>query len=575
MRMREGELRIGVFVCHCGVNIGGIVDVEAVVEYAKALPGVVHAERNLYTCSSEGLSRIRAAIKEHNLNRVVVAACTPRTHAPLFQKVCEEAGLNKYLFEFVNIREQCSWVHTHEKERATRKAMDLVRMAVAKVALLEPQEELSFEVTPSALVIGGGVAGMTAALNLASQGFDVYLVEREKELGGRLRTLASLYQTEETPEKIIQKLVKEVEGNKKIQVFQGATIKSVSGYIGNYDVLVSTEGGDIALKAGVIIVATGASVYEPPTGLYGYRKYENVITLAELEQRLKEGQLPEVRDVVFIHCVGARGQDKSYCSRICCAASIKNALRLRKRGVNVTILHRGVTMPGLEKERLYNESRGRGVIFVRYELERLPSVQRSENGRLEVTFYHEDLSVELKLETDMVVLVTPMVPNDDAKELSTMLKVSLGADGFFLEAHVKLRPVDFATDGIFLCGAAHFPKDVAESVAQALSAAARASIPLSRGYVVAEAISSVVDEKRCIGCGRCVEICPYGAIALRDVTLQLGEVVLVTKKSHINPVLCKGCGTCVAVCPVGAIDQRNFTFEQIIAALREATTTVT
>ena len=573
MKMGGNELRIGVFVCHCGVNIGGVVDVKAVVEYARTLPGVVHAERNLYTCSSEGLSRIRAAIKEHNLNRVVVAACTPRTHAPLFQKVCEEAGLNKYLFEFVNIREQCSWVHTQEPEKATEKAKDLVRMGVAKAALLEPQEELSFEVTPSALVIGGGVSGMTAALNLATQGFDVYLVEREKELGGRLRTLASLYQTERRPEEIIQKLVREVERNKKIRVFLGATIKSVSGYIGNYDVLVSTEGGDVALKAGVIIVATGASVYEPPTGLYGYREYENVITLAELEQLLKEGRLPEVKDVVFIHCVGARGQDKSYCSRICCAASIKNALRLRERGANVTVLHRGITMPGLEKERLYNEAREKGVIFVRYELERLPSVRRS--GRLEVTFHHEDLGIELKLEADMLVLVTPMVPNDDTKELSTMLKVPLGADGFFLEAHVKLRPVDFATDGIFLCGAAHFPKDISESVAQALSAAARASIPLSRGYVVAEAISSVVDEKKCIGCGRCVDICPYGAIELKDAVLQLGEVALVTRKSRINPVLCKGCGACIAACPVGAIDQRNFTFEQILAALKEATTMVT
>ncbi|MHC1584853.1 MAG: CoB--CoM heterodisulfide reductase iron-sulfur subunit A family protein [Candidatus Syntropharchaeia archaeon] len=564
------EIRIGVFVCHCGMNIGGVIDVPRVVEYAKTLPNVAYAESNLYTCAEDGLNSIKNAITEHRLNRVVVASCTPRTHAPLFQRTCEEAGLNKYLFEFANIREQCSWVHMKEPEKATKKTCDLIRMAVAKAELLEPQEDVKVDVEPSALIIGGGISGMTAALNLASQGFEVYLVEKEKEIGGYLRKIDRMYQGKSADE-VIEPLIEKVKSNRNIVVMTESTVKSVDGYIGNYEVVISKKDGETSMRLiGTIIVATGATEYIPD-GLYGYGEYEGVLTLTDFEKMCKEKGVPNIDSIVFIQCVGSRGQDKSYCSRICCTTGIKNALRIKEinKKAKVTIFYREITTYGIKNEMLYNRAREEGIRFIRFSLENPPKVSR-EGGRLVVSYHHQTLGVKGRIDADIIVLATPLVPRPDAEELSKILKVPLDPNGFFLEAHVKLRPVDFAKDGIFLCGTAHSPKDASESVRQALGAASRASIPLSRGSVIAEAITSVVSEEKCIGCGRCVELCPYGAIELREKSLILEEIELTTRKALIHSTLCKGCGTCTAECPSGAITTSCFTSQQIEAVIKEA-----
>ncbi|MCK4366346.1 MAG: CoB--CoM heterodisulfide reductase iron-sulfur subunit A family protein, partial [Thermoplasmata archaeon] len=513
------ERRVGVFVCHCGSNIGGVVDVPSVAEYAKTLPGVVHAEDDLYMCADDGLKAVQNGIKEHNLNRVVVASCTPRTHGPLFQSTCEEAGLNKYLFTFVNIREQCSWVHMKEPEKATEKAKELVRMGVARVKLLEPFEELKNPVERKALVIGGGVSGMNAALSLANQGFPVYLVEREDELGGFVRLLNNLYLGGGDTRETMRPLIDDVATNENIEVLLSSEVKSVDGYVGDFDVTIDANGEDKNVKVGSIVVATGALEYIPE-GLYGYGMYDNVVTLTEFEIMCRVKKLPsKVRSIAFIQCVGSRGQKVSYCSRICCNVATKNALnivenynemlgqlddvgsvpvelhapeevmqrrrRRRRRPdgapraaeerriahqVEVYVFNRTMTTYGVEHELYYNRARESGVRFIRYKAERLPNVTR-EGDQLIVTYYHETLKVERKLAVDMVVLSTPLVPQEDAKEISQMLKVPLGPSGFFLEAHVKLRPVDFATDGIFVCGTAKGPADITESVVQGLATA--------------------------------------------------------------------------------------------------------
>ncbi len=590
--MEQTEPRIGVFVCHCGVNIGGFVDVPDVVRYVKTLPNVVHADRNLYTCADDGLAAIRDAIKEHDLNRVIVASCTPRTHAPLFKRTCEEAGLNKYLFEFVNIREHCSWVHMKEPEKATEKAKMLIAMGVAKAALLEPQEEERVPVEPKALVLGGGVAGMTAALSLANQGFETYLVEKEDKLGGFVRNLDTLYQTGKDALESITPLIEKVTANKNIHILTSSTLKDVEGYIGNYEVTIAGNGEETVAKVGAIIVATGAEEYKP-AGLYGYGEYENVVTLKEFERMEKEKTLPEVKSVAFIQCAGARGQVLEYCSRICCTNAIKSAMKLvgteapetlpeagrvgrrRRRkavasappGVEVTIFNRGITTYGVEHELMYNTARGVGIRFVKYTPENPPEVSR-EGDRLVISYHNETLKTDQTMSPDLIVLSTPLVQIPEAEELSKMLKVPLGRDKFFFEAHVKLRPLDFATDGIYLCGTAHAPVFIDEAIYQAYGAASRASIPLANGYVQAEAITAVVDEERCIGCGSCVDICPYHAIELSEKEVILEEITLATRKSSVNPAVCKGCGTCVVTCQVGAITQRNFTTPQITAAIK-------
>jgi len=606
------EARVGVFVCDCGSNIAGVVDVPSVVEYAKDLPGVVHAEENMYTCADDGLKTIKAAIKEQNLNRVVVASCTPRTHAPLFQATCEEAGLNRYLFTFVNIREHCSWVHMKEPERATEKAKELVRMGVARVKLLQPFEEQRNPVEPKALVIGGGVSGLNAARSLGNQGFPVYLVEREEELGGFVRNLNNLYLEGGDTRETIRPLVEKVTNSDKIQVFTSSEVSNVDGYVGNFDVIINGNGKEEQVKVGTIIVATGALEFIPE-GLYGYGMYDNVVTLTEFEIMCRVKKLPKIRTVAFIQCVGSRGQEVGYCSRICCNVAIKNATnivenynemlgeieevesvpvelhapeevmqrrrrRRRRPGreeapaeerriahpIEVYVFNRTITTYGVEHELFYNKARESGVRFVRYTEERRPEVTR-EGDQLLVTYYHETLKMERKLPVDMVILSTPLVPQEDAKTVSQMLKVPLGPEGFFLEAHMKLRPVDFATDGIFVCGTAKGPADISESVFQSLAAASRAGSLMKKGYVQAEVLAPQIDLTRCIGCRICESVCPYQAIVVKR-----GEMGL---KAEVIHAACKGCGTCGASCPTKAIVMSNYTDEQLtiegIAGLRE------
>jgi len=603
--------RIGVFVCHCGSNIGGFVDVPSVAEFAKTLPDVVYATDNLYTCAEDGLSSIREGIRKHNLNRVIVASCTPRTHAPLFQATCESAGLNKYLFTFVNIREHCSWVHMKEKEKATKKARDLIKMGVARARLLEAQQEEKVNVEASAVVIGGGVAGMTAALSLADMGFPVHLVEREGELGGFVRNLNNLYVTEKSASETIKPLIDKVRAQKNISLHLNSQLKSVEGFIGNYDIVIGTKAAeDLKTKVGTIIVATGALEFVPE-GLYGYNQYPNVVTLTEFEILCKKKTLPKLKNVAFIQCVGSRGQNKSYCSRICCNVGIKNAInivdnyenmlglmekagtvvekipveqkvpeeildrRRRRRGrekgeegeaeevklgpsekIEVTVFNRDVMAYGVEHELTYNKAREKRVKFNRYTTEHLPKVYM-EGNQLTVGYFHETLKLERSMPVDMVILATPLVAQPDAGELSQMLKVPLGQEGFFLEAHVKLRPVDFATDGIYVCGTCRGPADITECTTQAAAAASRAAIPMAKGYVQAEAITSSVDETKCSGCGTCIQVCPYGAMRKNDKGL--AEVIVAA---------CKGCGCCGATCPEGAISMTNYTDAQLLAEAR-------
>ena len=550
------EPRIGVFVCHCGINIAAYVNVPELVEYAKGLPNVVHAERNLFTCSEEGISAIKRGIKEYNLNRVLVASCTPRTHEPLFRAACEDAGLNKYLFEFVNIRDQCSWVHMREPERATEKARDLIRMGVAKARLLEPLEEIEVKVAPSALVIGGGVVGMEAALNLARQGFDVHLVEKEPELGGTLRSVHKLFPTNQEATKLIRLFVEQVEKHPKIRTYLSSKVKEVTGFIGNFDVNLDGKGGKSKFNVGTIVVATGADKLKP-VGQYGYGKMPNVITQLELEERMKKGE-PLGQNVVIVNCVGARIPERTYCSRICCMTAIKNASLIKESNpeTRVWILHRDLMTYGVDFEKYQRRAMEIGVRFIRYSLEKPPEVVGDKKAE-KIKVYHELWGRDMELPCDMLVLTTPLIAGEDNQDISKMLKVSLDEFGFFLEAHLKLRPVEFAMDGIYICGSARWPTDVAEGVSQAFAATSKAAGPLRMGYVKPEAINALVDEDKCSGCGICELLCPFQAIELQPRDNR--------RVSHVSEAVCKGCGTCSAACPSGAITMHHFTNEQILA----------
>jgi len=550
--------RVGVFVCHCGVNIGSVVNVPEVVEYAKTLPNVAYAEGNLYTCSSEGLSKIKEAIKKYDLTQVVVASCTPRTHEPLFRGACEEAGLNKYLFTMANIREQCSWVHAKEPAEATEKAKEVVRMAVAKAALLEPETEPEIDVQPIALVIGGGVSGMSAAVSLAHQDFSVHLVEKKGTLGGKLNELHKLYPTDKKSSEIVEEFVQAVRSNPNITVHTMSTVKNVEGFIGNFKVTLDQEGKNEALDVGTIIVATGAEVFEP-SGMYCYGECKNVVTQFELEQLMKEDKLRKPKNVVMIQCVGAReGKEggRNYCSRICCTTAVKNALEIKLLypDAEVSILYRDMQTYGKDFEEYYQQARENFVQFIRFDAEDPPEVTAKPRGKCTVTVHDILVNDTFELDADLVVLSTPLVQTEEAKKLSKMLKVPIGADGFFLEAHVKLRPVDFATDGIFICGTAHSPKTIPESIAQAYAAASRAGIPMALKRVRTEAITSVIDETLCTGCGTCVKLCPYNAIQKDERGI-----------ARVNDVLCKGCGVCAATCPEKAITMRHFSDKQVLA----------
>ncbi|MEM2839295.1 MAG: FAD-dependent oxidoreductase [Thermoplasmata archaeon] len=549
--------RIGVFICHCGHNIASVVDVEKVVEFAKSLPNVVFASHNLYSCSEEGLGAIRKSIEENRLDRVVVAACTPRTHEPLFRRNCERAGVNKYLFEFVNIREHCSWIHAKEPEAATRKAMNLVAMGVAKAGLLDPQTEGESSVIPVALVIGGGIAGLAAAASLVSQGIETHLVEKQPMLGGMLNEIPTVGPEMVESKKLVDVYRKIVEHSPKAHLHLSSRVSSLSGFIGNFEATIRGEKCDEKVKVGAIIVATGGREFLPK-GEYGYGSLPGVMTQLELERKLAKGEVP--RKVVMIQCVGSRQPGREYCSRVCCNASIKNAIRILEAtpDAQVSVLHRDIMSYGTAAERAYRTASEMGARFFRYTLEKPPSV-KSKDGGLAVEFFDETLDEFVSLDADAIVLATPIVSVEDVKEIAKMLKVPVDKHGFFLEAHVKLRPVEFATEGIFICGSARWPSTVSECIAQGLAAAAKASIPIREGKVIIEPITAWSDPEKCIACGNCVVACPYEAIEL--VTVE-GK-----RKAKVNEAKCKGCGNCVAACHNDAMQQKGFGTRQLGAMI--------
>ena len=552
------EPRIGAFICHCGINISGVVNVSEVAEYAKTLPNIVYVENNLYTCSQDTQERIKEKIKEHNLNRVVVASCTPRTHEPLFRDTTREGGLNQYLFEMANIRDQCSWVHMHEPEKATEKAKELVGMAIAKARLLEPLDSKSSKVIHSGLVIGGGLAGMTTALELAKQEVDVYLVEKEAELGERLRNLHYMLGGEDI-QGHLKALVDSVNSNERIHVYTSAEVTNVEGYVGNFKSTIAQGNDETAIEHGVVVVATGAQEYKPEEYLYG--NDPRVITQLELEEKLAKDEI-DPKTVAMIQCVGSRGEKTSYCSKVCCSEAIKNALKIKEHNsnANVYVLYRDMMTYGF-KEEYYKEAAEQGIVFIRYDAENKPKVSK-DNGTLKVSVRDRLLKDELLIEPDILVLSAATLPNPDNERLSQLLKVPLSKDGFFQEAHVKLRPIDFATEGAFLCGLAHSPRPIDEIISQACATASRVMTLLSKEKIESEATVSVVDGELCIGCGRCVETCMFDAISLEKNEKE-------EYKAHVNDAICKGCGTCASVCPNGAIAPRHFEKGQILAMIDE------
>jgi heterodisulfide reductase subunit A len=556
--------RIGVFVCRCGINIAGVVDVPAVAEYAKTLPYVEYASDNLYSCSQDTQDAMAQLIKQKNLNRVVVAACTPKTHEPLFQETLINAGLNKYLFEMANIRNQDSWVHKNNPELATQKAKDLVRMAVSKVGLMQPLQEAELDINQTALVVGGGISGMATARSLARQGYETHIVEKNSRLGGQALDLYRTAGGDDVQEKLAA-MVKEIEADKRIRVHLDTEISHVEGFVGSFKSMLSRNGQTEALEHGIAIVATGGTPYQPSE--YHYGQDARILTSLELDRKFieQDDSLKKLDTAVFIQCVGSREPQRPYCSRVCCTHSVDNALHLKQLNpeMNVFILYRDMRTYG-EKEALYKEARKQGVIFIRYTLEDKPRVEiRGE--KLLVTVTDPLIERRVEIETDLLTLASAVIPNRDEK-LANFFKVPLNDDGFFVERHAKLGPSEFSTDGVFLCGLAHYPKPIDESVAQAQAAASRAVTLLAQKKIFTSGTVAETDPRLCSQCGVCVSVCPYAAPTFAAEGPFAG-------KAQINPVLCKGCGLCVASCRSGAIHLKGFDNDQVFAqifALNEA-----
>jgi len=549
------EPRVGVFVCRCGSNIARVVDVPSVAEYASTLPHVVHAEENLYTCSTDTQSKIINAIKEKGLNRVVVASCSPRTHESLFQDTIREGCLNKFLFEMANIRDQCSWVHATHMPEATDKAKDLVRMAVARVTTLEPLYEHPAEIKRRGLVIGGGLSGMTAALEMGWQGYEVVLVEREKEFGGNMRRIH--YTADgSNPQALLAELIEQIEKEPKITVYKGAEVKKVSGYLGNYKTEIATASGEVVeVEHGVVILATGGAEYKPTEYLYG--QSDKVLTQLELEEKIVRGggEVKKLNSVVMIQCVGSREEEHQYCSRICCTQAVNNALKLKELNpdTEIYILYRDIRTYGMN-ELLYRQAREKGVVFIRYDVDRKPDVSHAD-GKLTVSVCDEALGgLEIQLEPDLLVLSAAIRPQADAVEFASRLKLPLTQDKFYMEAHMKLRPLDFVNEGMYLCGLAHSPKFISESIVQARGAVSRAMTILSRPFLMVGGIVSVVDSDRCVACLTCVRSCPFDAPRINEEGV-----------AYIEAAACQGCGICASLCPRKAITLQHYKDEQVTA----------
>jgi heterodisulfide reductase subunit A len=545
------EARIGVFVCHCGINISQTVDVEKVVESVKGDQGVVHAENVIYACAQDSQDNIKALVREKDLNRVVVASCTPRTHEPLFQDTIRDAGLNKYLFELADIREQCSWCHMGQNEDATEKAIRIVKMTLAKSRLLEPVSTDSVSVTPAAMVIGGGVAGIIAALSLGDQGFDVHMVERETELGGLARNLFHTLDKSDVQE-FLKAKIDEIQAHPRITLHTGAEVKSTDGFVGNFKTTL-TDG--TSFEHGAIIVATGGIEYEPTEYLYG--ENDRVITQRILEKRLAVGHGVRAGEkFVMIQCVGSREEPNNYCSRICCQDAIKNAIAIKEKSpdAQVVILYRDIRTYGL-REDYYSAARDLGVIFVNYIPERKPQVEVSED-KLRIKAFDHMLSRDVEFEADWLVLSTGLRPHPTTEEVGKIYKLTCNPEGYLLEAHVKLRPVDFPSEGIFLCGLAHAPKNLDETISQAMAAAGRAGVILSQDKLAVSGIISKHNRDICMSCLTCFRLCPYDSPYIDEE----GKV------SH-NEVKCMGCGICASICPAKAFQVNNFKDEQILAMI--------
>ncbi len=557
--IRGRSTRIGVFVCCCGTNIAGVVDVPAVVEFTKSLPGVVYVEENMFSCSQDTQDRISQVIKEQRLTRMVVAACTPKTHEPLFQETLTSAGINKYLFEMANIRNQCSWVHREEPEKATEKAKDLIKMAVSKAFVLEPLSEPTVEINQQALVIGGGLAGISAAKNLAEQGYFTYLVEKSGALGGQAKYIHETWRGEDV-QTHLSALIKKVQANENIEILLNTEITDVEGFVGNFKTTVHDNGDSTrVLEHGVVIIASGASELKPDQYLYGRDK--RVLTGLELQRCIidNDSLLTEAKTALFIQCVGSRIPERPYCSKVCCTQSVKSALTLKKinPGMKLVVLYRDMRTYGL-REDLYREARAAGIRFIRYNSEKDLTVTARQDG-LEISFTDRVLRRRMVTRSDILVLASAIV-QDKKNPLAQFYKLSQNEDGFFAEAHVKLRPNDFATDGVFMCGLAHSPKSIDESITQAQAAAARAVTLLSAIKLSVAGTVAQVDPNRCSSCGVCVSICPYSAPGLNPNS----------GKSEIQPTLCKGCGLCVTSCRSGAITLKGFDNAQLMAMTQAA-----
>ncbi len=557
--------KVGVFVCHCGANISSVVDVPGTVEYALTLPNVVYAQEQLFSCATNSAQEITDMAKEQGLNRVVVAACSPRTLEPLFRDTLREAGLNPYYFEMANIREHCSWCHSKEKEEATRKSKDIIRMSVARTALLEPLQEFDLPVDSRALVVGGGIAGMTCALSIAKQGHTVTLLEKEAQLGGTARRIYSTLGGLDV-QAYVHELTQKVYRNPTIHVYTNTTITEATGYVGNFVTRVTSDRGNTEIKHGAAVIAIGADVYAPTE--YGYEENERVVTLLELEGKIaaKDESVVNAGTVVMIQCVGCRNDERNYCSRICCGNAVKNALKLKevKPEMDIYILFRDMRTYGFSED-YYREASEKDVKFIRFEPDNAPRVESVTQGGkslLRVCVTDEILGQELGIDADYLVLAAAVIPSAATGEIARQFKVTLSPDGFFKEAHAKLRPVEFATDGVFLCGMAHYPKTIAETINQAYGAAGRVLTLLSHETVVTSGAVCEVDEKRCMGCGACISACTYGAIEFR--TTNSG------KKAVVNPVLCKGDGLCNTKCPTGAVFLKHFTDRALLRQIDAA-----
>jgi heterodisulfide reductase subunit A len=552
----DEEPRLGVFVCHCGMNIASVVDVEQVVKRVEHEPNVVLASHTLFTCSDTSLSNIKEMIYQHRLNRIVVASCTPRTHEPLFRETLREVGLNPYLFEMANIRDQCSWVHSTVPESATEKAVELVKMSIARARTLWPLESGTLSVDQTGIVIGGGLSGMTAALALANQGFSLHLIEQANRLGGTLHDIHRTFEHEDIAA-FTRDLIQQVETHPLIKTHLQAEIAGIKGHIGKFRVTLALDGKNQEITGGTIIVATGAQAAKTTDYLYG--QSGRVLTQVELEKQLHERSWPaKQQNIVMIQCAGSRNEKHPYCSRICCSMAVKNALAIKKLdpGANVYVLYRDVRTYGF-REIYYQQAREAGVVFIRYAPEAPPQV--SEDNGLVVTLKSPDLPELLAIEADNVVLSTGVEADlKNNQRISNLLKVPLNADGFYVEAHMKLRPVDFATEGIFLCGLAHSPKFIDENIAQARAAAARAATVLSKTQLDVSAQVSYVDQQKCISCMTCVTVCPYSAPYCNK-----------DGKGQIEAAKCMGCGICAAECPARAVQLHHFETGQFAVMIKE------